>query len=50
MMGNFKKKIGEICFICFFVYLLRKNNFKLCMEDIWKCFSDLNILKVKGKC
>lgn len=50
MTGNFKKKIGETCSICLFVYLSRKNNLKLCTEDIWKCLSDLKILKAKGKC
>lgn len=49
MTGNFLKKIGETCSICLFVYLSRKNNLKLCTEDIWKCLSDLKILKAKGK-
>lgn len=50
MTGNFLKKIGETYSICLFVYLSRKNNLKLCTEDIWKCLSDLKILKAKGKC
>lgn len=50
MTGNLKKKIGETCSICLFVYLSRKNNLKLCTEDIWKCLSDLKILKAKEKC